>query len=81
MPDLSNDIAEQALEPISSAADGQSATGRSVNELIKADQYLAGKVAARKRRRGMMFSVAQTPGAMPGGCVPPNPFGSSPGGC
>jgi hypothetical protein len=80
VPDLSSDIAEQVLEPIASAADGQSATGRSVEELIKADQYLAGKTAAAKRRRGMMFSVFRTPGAA-GGCVQINSFDRPCGGC
>jgi len=80
VPDLSNDIAEQAVEPITSAADGQSATGRSVEELIRADQYLAGKAAAAKRRRGMMFSVFRTPGAG-SDCNSGNAFNRPCGGC
>lgn len=64
MADLSNDIAEQVIEPITSAADGQSSTGRSVEELIRADQYLAAKSAITKRRRGVYFSKISTPGAM-----------------
>lgn len=73
MPDLSDDIATQAVEPISSTADGHSSTGRSIADLIAADQYLAGKAAAAKRRRGMMFSVFRTPGAGDG-CVQLNSF-------
>jgi hypothetical protein len=53
--DLSSDIAAQAVEPISTTADGQSSTGRSVADLIAADQYLAGKAASRMRRRGVAY--------------------------
>jgi hypothetical protein len=52
-PDLANDIAEQALEPISTASGDQSSTGRSVDELIQADQHLSAKRAARKPFRGI----------------------------
>jgi antitoxin (DNA-binding transcriptional repressor) of toxin-antitoxin stability system len=63
--DLSNDIAQQAVEPIAAAVDGQSATGRPVADLIAADQYLAGKAAARRRRRGIRFTKLTTPGGLP----------------
>lgn len=62
MADLSNDIAQQAVEPISSAADGQSSTGRSTADMIAADQYLAQKAAAKKRRRGVSFTKLVPPG-------------------
>lgn len=64
MADLSNDIATQAVEPISSTADGQSSTGRSTADIITADQYLAAKTAMRKRRRGVAFTKLTTPGAL-----------------
>lgn len=65
MADLSDDIAQQAVEPITSAADGQSSTGRSVGEMIQADQYLGSKAAAKKRRRGVVFTKLEAPGALP----------------
>lgn len=54
--DLSNDIATQAIKPIAAAADGQSASARPIDDLIKADQYLAGKAATSLRRRGIRFT-------------------------
>lgn len=65
LADLSADIAAQAVEPITSAGDGQSATGRAIGELIAADQYGAAKAAVRKRRRGLSFSRLVAPGALP----------------
>lgn len=62
MADLSNDIAQQAVEPISSTADGQSATARSTADMVTADQYLAQKKAAKKRRRGISFTKLVPPG-------------------
>ncbi len=64
MPDLSDTIENEAQLPASSSDDGQSATGRSIDELIKADQYLAAKAARASRRRGILFTQLTTPGAL-----------------
>lgn len=47
-PDLAADIAEQAVEPVSTTTGDQSNTGRGIAELIQADQHLAAKRAARR---------------------------------
>lgn len=62
--DLEPTIVQAALEPASASADGQSATGRSIADLIAADQYLAGKVAAKQKRRGLTFSKIVPAGAI-----------------
>jgi hypothetical protein len=61
--DLTSDIAQQAVEPASSSGDGQSASGRSIGDLIKAQQFLDARVALRKRRRGITMTQLTTPGA------------------
>ena len=75
--DLAGEIASQAVEPSSSASDGQSATARPVADLIAADRYLAAKAAAVGRRKGMTFSKLVPPGCTPdvGQCVLGVPFG------
>lgn len=60
--DLSDKIEEAANEPKSAASDGQSATNRDLRELIEADEYLAGKQAAKKRKLGIRFSKIIPPG-------------------
>lgn len=67
MPDLSSDISAQAVEPVTASTDGQSATGRSIAELVTADQYTAGKPAAKLRRRGLRFTKLIPSGPMPDG--------------
>lgn len=79
MPDLTDDINDQVLEPLSSTADGQSATGRPIDDLIKVDNRNRAIAAAAKRRRGMMFSVFRTPGA--GGYCGGESFDRPCGGC
>ena len=64
MPDLSADIAAQAVEPQSVAADGQSATARSVADMIAADQYLGNVAARRYRRRGLTYAKLLPAGAL-----------------
>jgi hypothetical protein len=61
--DLSADIASQAIEPASASADGQIASARPVADLILADQYLAGKVALKRKARGIQFSKLIPPAA------------------
>ena len=68
--DLSGDIAQQAVEPINSVADGNANTGRPVADLIAADRYLAAKAAMRRRRRGLLFTKLTPPPAFPGGGPP-----------
>ncbi len=62
--DLTGDIAQQAVEPVASTADGQSNTGRAVGELIKAQQFLDAKAALANRRRGLTYTRLVTPGAL-----------------
>lgn len=63
MPDLTSDIATQALEPSSVSADGQSASARPVADLVTAQQFLDARSAMRKRRRGVTFTKLVPPGA------------------
>jgi hypothetical protein len=72
--DLSETIAEEAVSPASSSSDGQASAGRSISELIEADQYLAAKAAAAQRRRGIVFTQLIPPGTLPD-CGAPGPFG------
>lgn len=62
--DLTSDIAQQAVEPASSSGDGQSTSGRSIGDLIKAQQFLDGKRAMRKRRRGIRMTQLVPPGPL-----------------
>lgn len=64
MADLSSDIAQQAVEPASSAADGQSSSARPVGDLIKAQQFLDAKAVMKKRRRGLLMTRIVTPGPL-----------------
>lgn len=75
--DLTDTIAEEAAAPVSSTADGQSATARPLTDLITADRYLAAKQAIAKRRRGITFGQIIPPGPMAdgGGAIVGTPFG------
>jgi len=64
MPDVSDQILEQAMEPVSTAAAGQSTTDRPIADKILADQYAAAKGASAKRRRGLRFTKLINPGAL-----------------
>jgi hypothetical protein len=66
--DLTGSIAQQAVEPIASTADGQSNTGRTIAELIAANNYIAACVAAKSKRRGLLFTKLLAPAAAPGAC-------------
>jgi hypothetical protein len=72
-----DDLVQQALEPISSASDGQSATGRPINDLITVSNYTAAKKAILQRRRGMTHTKMTAPGCLPdgGAIVAVPPFG------
>jgi hypothetical protein len=52
-PDLAETIADEAALPAASASGDQSSTGRSLTELIQADQHLAAKRAAALPLRGI----------------------------
>lgn len=78
MADLTADIAQQALEPASSSGDGHSASGRAVGELIKAQQFLDARRAAKKRRRGIVTTQLTTPGAIDLCGVPATGFAGGP---
>lgn len=69
--DLSQSITDAAGTPQSASADGQSASARPIDQLIKADQYLALRAAAGLRRRGMRFSRLILPAQCSG--APPRP--------
>lgn len=64
MADLTSDIATQAVEPASAAADGQSASARPIADVITAQQFLDAKAAVKKRRRGVLFTKLVPPGAL-----------------
>jgi hypothetical protein len=58
---MSDETRQQAIEdamtsPASASTDGTSATARTVDELIKADKYLAAKGAADRPHRGLRFT-------------------------
>ncbi len=56
VPDLLPTIAQAGLDPLSASVDGQSATGRSAQDLIAMDRYQKAAASAGLRRRGMRFS-------------------------
>ena len=60
--DLGDAIATAASRPKSATGDNGSVTGQNIDDLIKADQYLAAK-----RRRGPGFSLSKI---VPGGAAP-----------
>ena len=64
MADLATQIEQAANDPASHSVDGETVVARSVGDLIQADQYLAAKSAASKRRRGIRFSKLVNPGAL-----------------
>ena len=66
--DLAPTVASEAQLPASTTSDGQSATGRSIADIIAADVYVNNKAAlANSCRRGMTFTRLLTPGAGPSG--------------
>lgn len=69
-----NQIEDFALEPIASASDGQSSTGRSMADTIAGLNYAAMLRAKALRRRGIRFSQMIPSGPM-GGPVCGDPAG------
>ncbi len=62
--DLTTTIEDQIQNPASFSEEGRAESSRSIDDLIKADTYLAGKAARSKRRRGISFTKMITPGAL-----------------
>ena len=72
-PSLVGTLIDAAADPLSATADGQSATGHSLPDLIAADQYLGQKAAAAARgatgKRASGFSFLRPAVAVPPGAV------------
>lgn len=64
MADLLDTIATEATLPQSSTADGQSATARSLIEMLQVAQSVDANAAMKKRRRGVLFTKLTPPGAL-----------------
>ncbi|MBY0515100.1 MAG: hypothetical protein K2P78_14500 [Gemmataceae bacterium] len=67
MADLSPQIEQAGSDPASVSVDGLTVAAKPVDQLIKADQYLAAKSAASGRRRGLRFSKVINPGTVSDG--------------
>lgn len=63
--EMIDDVATQALEPVSSSTADQSATSRSVPDMLQAVQAIEMRTAVRKRRRGIAFTKLIPAGALP----------------
>ena len=64
MADLDQTIEDAAKNPKAVAVDGTRVDAQSVDDLIKADQHLAGKDAMRNSaRRGLRFNKFVPPGS------------------
>lgn len=63
MADLSDEIEAAAQGPKSHSVDGESAVARDIDDLIKADRYLAAKAAAGNPMRGLRFAKIVPGGA------------------
>lgn len=70
MADLNDVIDAQARQPIASSAGQQSATGRSIDELIKASQHTAAVAAAGLAHHGIGHVQFIPAGASPVGSLP-----------
>jgi hypothetical protein len=63
MTDLDQTIEDAAKNPKAVAVDGTRVDAQSVDDLIKADQHLAGKEALKNSlRRGLRFNKLVPPG-------------------
>lgn len=63
MADLDAEIEQAAKDPKSVTVDGETVQSRDIDELIKADRYLAGKTAAAKAKAGIRFTKLVPGGA------------------
>lgn len=65
MPEEIEDaIEDAAITPKSVEGDEGKVTARDIDELIKADEYLASKTAMRKKGKGIRFSKMIPPGSL-----------------
>lgn len=62
--DLGDAIANVAAGPKQASADGQSVTSQSIDDLIKADKYLAAKRNTAAGRSGIRLGVFRSPGSV-----------------
>lgn len=60
---LEDAIRRNAASPKSAQVDGQRVEQRGLDELVRADRYLAGKKAARSRASGLKFTKMSHSGA------------------
>lgn len=64
MPEsLDEAIRQNAQGPAKAAGDSGSVEQHKLSEQIEADRYLAGKAAAKGKRRGLVFNKLVPPGA------------------
>jgi hypothetical protein len=63
MPDLTERIEDAASEPANMVVDGNVTTQRSIDELIKADEYLKANEAANSPKKGLVFGRMKPPGS------------------
>lgn len=61
--DLEDRIRDAADGPAEASGDGGSMKQQPLGELIKADQHLKSKAAARKNHRGLRYTKIEPPGA------------------
>ncbi|HEY3325053.1 MAG TPA: hypothetical protein VGP72_31660 [Planctomycetota bacterium] len=62
--ELTDRISEAARGPKSASVDGVSVEQQPIRDLIKADQYLEGKKAAKKASMGLRFGRIVPPGSV-----------------
>ena len=75
--ELADAIVDDALDPVASASDGQSATGRPVADQILATKHAAAARAGRRRLRGVAITqlITQGPHDDGGRVVPFDQYG------
>jgi hypothetical protein len=64
MADLTDQIEDAAASPKKVTGDAGSVEAHSLDELVKADQYLASKAAAQSSGRGLLLSQFKPPGTV-----------------
>lgn len=62
--DLTQTIADAAINPASASGDGFSVTQHNLKDLIAADKHLAGKTAVAGRGLGIKFNKIKAPGTV-----------------
>lgn len=63
MADLADEISDAATEPAEASADGQAYKARTIDEMIKADNYKQATAAAANKQFGLRFTRISPPGA------------------